>query len=283
MIRNTFCHIPSISTGVESALWQTGVRSWDDCLSASIKLLTPNQLGRLHQFIDQSLVALGANDAEYFTALLPSNQHWRLFREFRHSAAYIDIETTGMGVFDGSYITTIALYDGSTIRYYVHGQNLQDFPNDIQQYDLIVTYNGKCFDVPFIERYFRMRLRAAHIDLRYVLKSLGYAGGLKGCERMLGLDRGELDGVDGFFAVLLWDEYRRTNDTKALETLLAYNIEDVVNLEILMIMAYNMKLESTPFVRINKIELPPTPELPFSPDVKTIGRIRKRIVSWQEF
>lgn len=42
----------------------------------------------------------------------------------------------------------------------------------------------------------------AHIDLRYVLASLGYRGGLKGCERQLGLDRQELQDVDGFFSLI---------------------------------------------------------------------------------
>jgi uncharacterized protein YprB with RNaseH-like and TPR domain len=27
-----------------------------------------------------------------------------------------------------------------------------DFKSDITRYGLIVTYNGKCFDIPFIER-----------------------------------------------------------------------------------------------------------------------------------
>jgi uncharacterized protein YprB with RNaseH-like and TPR domain len=50
--------------------------------------------------------------------------------------------------------------------------------------------------------------------------SLGFKGGLKGCERQLGLDRGDLKDIDGFFAVLLWGEYQRTGDQKALDTLL---------------------------------------------------------------
>jgi len=56
--------------------------------------------------------------------------------------------------------------------------------------------------------------------LRYVLKSLGYSGGLKSCEKALGLDRGDLDGVDGYFAVLLWRDYQKKHNEKALETLL---------------------------------------------------------------
>ena len=50
---------------------------------------------------------------------------------------------------------------------------------------MIVTYNGKTFDVPFIEKYFGIRMNHAHIDLRYVLKSLGYSGGLKMFEQAM--------------------------------------------------------------------------------------------------
>ncbi|MCG8553437.1 MAG: ribonuclease H-like domain-containing protein, partial [Desulfobacterales bacterium] len=157
------------------------------------------------------------------------------------------------------------------------GQNLEDFIEDIQDYNVIVTYNGKAFDVPFIEGQFGIRMNHAHIDLRYVLKSLGYSGGLKRCEKALGLDRGDLDGVDGYFAVFLWHDYRQNNNEKALETLLAYNIEDVVNLETLMVTAYNMKLKDTPFRETHQLPLPKIPELPFKPDLQTIERIKGRM------
>jgi uncharacterized protein YprB with RNaseH-like and TPR domain len=98
------------------------------------------------------------------------------------------------------------------------------------------------------------------------------------CEKALGLDRGDLDGVDGFFAVLLWREFQQTGNIKALETLLAYNIEDVVNLETLMVLAYNMKLKDTPFSRTHALSMPKIPDIPFKPDRSTIERIRQR---WQ--
>ncbi|MBW1642466.1 MAG: ribonuclease H-like domain-containing protein, partial [Deltaproteobacteria bacterium] len=95
--------------------------------------------------------------------------------------------------------------------------------------------------IPFIENQFGLKLDHSHIDLRYVLVGLGFSGGLKGCERQLGINRGDLSGVDWYFAVLLWNDYIRNNNKRALETLLAYNIEDVVNLEKLMVISYNMK------------------------------------------
>jgi uncharacterized protein YprB with RNaseH-like and TPR domain len=228
----------------------------------------------LRTFIDQSMIHVQTEDPRFFEELLPADQHWRMFRDFRGTLAYLDIETTGMG-HDLDYITTIALYDGSSIFTYVQGDNLDQFKRDILKYKVIVTYNGKCFDVPFIRNYFRIPMNHAHIDLRYVLKSLGYSGGLKGCEKRLGLDREELDGVDGFFAVLLWNDYLRNGNGKSLETLLAYNIEDVVNLETLMVMAYNMKLKETPFSRSHTLPLPPQPAVPFAADMETIKRIKE--------
>lgn len=47
-----------------------------------------------------------------------SDQHWRLFPDFRQRLVYLDIETTGMGS-PADTITTIALYDGRTVRWYV--------------------------------------------------------------------------------------------------------------------------------------------------------------------
>lgn len=220
----------------------------------------------------ESYKRLKAGNSAYFAQSMPSRQHWRLFPDFRGSIAYLDIETNGLAGASG-YITTISLYDGNNVHYYVKGRNLEDFKKDILKYKLLVTYNGKCFDIPVIESEFRIKLDQAHIDLRFVLRDLGFTGGLKGCEKKLGIDRGDLDGVDGFFAVLLWNDYRRKGNKKSLETLLAYNIQDAVNLEPLMITSYNLKLRGTPFRGTHEIELPKAPESPLRADVETVERI----------
>ena len=78
---------------------------------------------------------------------------------------------------------------------------------DIYDYKVLITYNGKLFDIPFIENFFNVELNHAQIDLRYILKSLGYVGGLKSCEKQLGLNRYDLDGIDGSMAIQLWHDY----------------------------------------------------------------------------
>ena len=277
MLINTFIHIPGVGAVTEKRLWTAGLLDWHQVESPGYGEIPAKTLMRIAAGMAEAREHLDRKNPAYFADLLPAGEHWRFFPQFRENTAFIDIETTGMDVF-GSEITTIALYDGRSINYYVQGRNLDAFMEDIDRYSVIVTYNGKTFDVPFIEKYFGIEMPHAHIDLRYVLKSLGYSGGLKRCEKALGLDRGDLDGVDGFFAVLLWQEFQRTGSIKALETLLAYNIEDVVNLETLMVLAYNMKLKGTPFFKTHALPRPKIPEIPFKPDRPTIERLRQR---WQ--
>jgi hypothetical protein len=280
MLQNTFIHIQGIGAITEQRLWESSLRDWD---SIDGDLPTPVSAGRkyfIEQGIEESKRHLANHNPSYFSKLLPANHSWRLFPEFRDSTVYLDIETTGLDRYFND-ITTIALYDGQCIQTYVQGQNLEDFIEDIQKHKVIVTYNGKSFDVPFLEQYFNIRLDHAHIDLRYILFSLGYRGGLKGCERQLGMDRGNLSDIDGFFAVLLWDEYQRTGDQKALDTLLAYNIQDTINLENLMVTAYNLKLKDTPFYDTHLIEESPPPVNPYSVDLETVDKIKRSPQYWQ--
>ncbi len=277
MLTNTFCHIPGIGQRKEERLWASGFRHWDDCLGpGGLSALYPRASRHVVEWLHASRERLQRGDPSFFASALPAHLHWRLFPEFRDDVAYLDIETTGLGG-AGDFVTSIALYDGRAISWFVHGQNLHDFPEAVSRYKVLVTYNGKCFDLPFLQRFFRMPFGQTHIDLRYVLGSLGYKGGLKGCERQLGLDRGDLEGVDGYFAVLLWEEYERHDSQEALQTLLAYNIQDTVNLETLMVKAYNLKLRETPFAATHELPLPRVPDLPFEPDRDTIERIRSKI------
>lgn len=279
MLQNTFLHIQSIGAVTEQKLWNSGIHNWDLFTDDISIPLSGKRKYLLQKGIDESRLHLHQNNPVYFSNCLPANQCCRLFPEFRTSTAYLDIETTGL---DRHYqsITTIALYDGQEIKTYVNGQNLDNFIEDIQQYNVIVSYNGKSFDIPFIETFFNIRLNHAQIDLRYVLYSLGFRGGLKGVERQLGNDRGDLRDVDGFFAVLLWDEYQKSGDLKALDTLLAYNVQDTVTLENLMVTAYNLKLRETPFYDNLLIENSITPANPFRADIATIDKIKNSSQFW---
>ncbi len=278
MLRNTFCHIPGFGPKLERDLWSQGVLSWDAALDAAESPLPSARAQRLKMHVARSMEELSNARASYFFDLLPRDCRWRLFREFRHSVAYLDIEATGLAG-PGDYITTIVVYDGKNIRYYIHGHNLDEFAHDIMKYTLIVTYNGFAFDLPFIRSRLNAPMDHPHIDLRQLLASIGHTGGQKACEKELHLQRSSLSGANGLFAMGLWLDYLRGNE-KALDTLVAYNVLDAVHLEHLMIHTYNLKIEDTPFAVCNKLTEPKhIPEPPLKPHQPTIDRLKRRY-SW---
>jgi uncharacterized protein YprB with RNaseH-like and TPR domain len=274
MLTHSFIHLPGIGVKTEENLWQAGIHNWSQWQDNPPVKLPNSSLPQLSSLLQTSLEELNKGP-DFFSRRLPANEQWRLFSHFRDRTAYLDIETTGLE--PNAAITTIALYDGRDVHCYVNGRNLEDFEKDIWKYEILVTYNGKGFDIPVLERWFHTKLPHAHIDLRYILAKLGFKGGLKGCEKQLGIDRGVLDGVNGYFAVLLWQDYINNNNEKALETLLTYNIEDTVNLERLLIEAYNRNVRSTPFGEDLLLPLPKAPPIPYQSDFSTVQQIRNKL------
>jgi len=180
----------------------------------------------------------------FFLDRLSPADLWRLFDRFKDRAVYLDIETSGLqrGVDE---ITVIGLYDGKRVKTFVNGINLAEFELEIATYGLVITFNGSQFDLPFIRRQFpNISLPAAHIDLRFFLKRLGYSGGIKAIEKSFGLSRDSaIDGIDGYEAVLLWRTYQ-WGDESALDRLIQYNTADIVHLKPLMERGYQeMKKE----------------------------------------
>ncbi len=238
MLRNTFVHLPGVGYATERRLWKAGITTWDDFFeSRKMVRLGPARTRLLEEGLSTSLDELGRRNHRFFQPLLPTRESWRAYGEFRDSVAFVDIETTGMES-ERDEITVIGLYDGEKMRSYVVGDT-ERFPSDLERYRLIITFNGSCFDLPFLRRAFPdLRLHQIHIDLRYVLARLGLKGGLKAIERRLGISRtARTRDIQGWDAVFLWQRYEK-GDEEALEILLEYNMEDVVNLKELMDQAY---------------------------------------------
>lgn len=271
MLTHTFCHIPGIGPAREARLWASGLHTWEGLLDpAAIFPFCLNS--RARRILAESPARLAGSDTAWFAQHLPSGESWRLCSHFGRRAAFVDIETTGgPGPVN---ITTIALFDGARLKTYVQGRNLEEFCDDIRDFPLMVTFNGRSFDAPVITRELKIPL-PAHVDLRYLLKSVGVAGGLKACEEKMGLDRKEMAGLDGYFAVLLWQEYETRGDEQALETLLAYNAADVLFMPLLLNFAYAARLEQTPFRTMPGLQLK-TAANPYKAHPGVINRIRRR-------
>jgi uncharacterized protein YprB with RNaseH-like and TPR domain len=242
MLRNTFVHLPGVGPHRERAWWEQGILDWD-------RLLEDIDSGRLRarhresiaQRVRHSIDAVARGDAGFFKPHLPAKETWRLYQEFAARGLFLDIETTGLsGEYDD--VTVIGALGDGKLALFISGINLDEFPDYIERFPLLISFNGSQFDVPFLRAHFpHARLDQAHIDLRFVLASLGYKGGLKAVERRLGLKRDPaLEDVDGFEAVRLWYRYRQ-GDKAALEKLILYNLTDVANLVELAEIAVRMK------------------------------------------
>jgi uncharacterized protein len=236
MLEHTFIHIPGIGLKTEQALWDRGILTWQAFMDHDRTILSPARDRGIRLELAASF--RHREDAAYFSTRLPPGEMWRVFDAFKHGAIYLDIETSG-GYQGTDDITVIGIYDGVAVQTFIDGVNLEEFEMAIAPYDLVITFNGALFDLPFIRsRFPGISLPPAHIDLRFLLKKVGHAGGLKRIERDLGIAREPgIDGMDGFEAVRLWQAYQ-WGDQTALDTLIRYNRADIVNLRPLMEMAY---------------------------------------------
>lgn len=233
MLQKTFCHTQGISIETEKVLWENGIGTWNEFLEnfESISCIPQSKLEKIKTEIIFSQEHLENNNLKYFQDKLIPKEHHRLANYGK--IAYVDIETTGLSKYTDE-ITMIGIYDGEIAKSYVSGQDLEEGYEKLKEFDIIVTFNGKTFDMPFIEYKSQIKYDKIHLDLRFMLKELGLAGGLKKIEIALGITRDdEVQGVDGFEAVRLWRKYKK-GDEDALRKLLIYNKEDIVNLKFLL-------------------------------------------------
>jgi uncharacterized protein YprB with RNaseH-like and TPR domain len=155
-----------------------------------------------------------------------------------NAEAYLDIETTGLTP-SGCEITVIGIHlcrgEISDFVQLVGREATADaILEALQDIDILYTYNGSRFDLPFINARLGIDLAQAfsHHDLMYDCWNNNLYGGLKGVERQLGISR-NLPDMNGWEAVKLWWKYVDSFDLNALNTLLEYNKEDVLNLKTL--------------------------------------------------
>lgn len=239
MLERTFIHIPGVGDDTERSLWKQGCATWHDLLAEPDRY-SCGTAGRadVRSHLEKSVASLAAGNHQFFRRGLGAKEAWRALPDFRHSCVYLDIETDGGQ--SGDSITTIGLYDGKEYVCLVKGQDLENFRDIISNYSMIVTFFGNGFDIPMLQKRFRdVPFDQIHLDLCPTLRRLGYRGGLKKIEKQLGISRGDdTDGLNGLDAIRLWRRYLHLRDDKALETLVAYNREDVVNMVRLAEIAY---------------------------------------------
>jgi uncharacterized protein YprB with RNaseH-like and TPR domain len=247
MLEHTFIHLPDFGPRRERRLWSSGITGWEEFLERFGS--SPYHKSYCARIAGSSY-ALRARDPVFFADALPSGETWRAFPHFR-KIAYLDIETTGLGP-QTDHLTVVGIYDGKDVHSYIHGQNLGELAHDLEGYEMVVTFNGSMFDLPFLRKSIpHAKIPRLHVDLRFLLQSLDVRGGLKRIEERFGFEReDDLKGMTGYDAVLLWQAYRKRNDRGALDRLVRYNAADISNLKKLLEWAYREKRLRTGFDEI---------------------------------
>ncbi|MGI6722353.1 MAG: ribonuclease H-like domain-containing protein [Anaerovoracaceae bacterium] len=174
------------------------------------------------------------------------------FRGLR--VGYFDIESTGLSPRRCSMVLAGLVFpdDGKYIARQYFAEDPEEEPaviaallSDLTSLDVIVTYNGCRFDVPFLEK--RMEINGMdHVDLPYQLdlyRLVRYHSDIgnftpnlkqKTLEDFLGLWSERSDEIDGKESVRLYYQWLDTRDEEIREIICLHNRDDILQLARLM-------------------------------------------------
>ena len=244
MLRESFVLLPRVGRRTEKRLWGQGIRDWNSFIAAPSISGFSRRVKEAHdRLLSVARERLIAGDSAFFAPLLSPSEHWRLYQEFRDEACFLDIET-GMR----NEVTVVGMAMGDQCYTLLRGSTLdkEAIQRLLSRAKILVTFNGRSFDVPALEKYFGLGIEIPHVDLRHACAAVGLTGGLKRIEQEMGIARrAELsvlrgarslqDGSrahgPGSVAPKLWNAYRATGDEYYLDILVKYNEEDCVNLQ----------------------------------------------------
>jgi uncharacterized protein YprB with RNaseH-like and TPR domain len=234
-------HLKGIGRSTECRFWQEGIRDWAIFLNqAAIRGISVGRKDLYNRDIEAAALALERGNSRYFARRLQAKDHWRLFETFKSRILYMDIETTGTSAYYG-YATMVGLYRNGRMSTLIHGASLSGarLQDELDQADLLVTFFGSAFDVPYLKAAFpEIRFDLPHFDICFAARGLGLQGGLKHIEREFDIERDSDVGLlDGWEAVKLWHRWR-AGDSNALDLLTRYNQADTQNLEALAEILY---------------------------------------------
>jgi uncharacterized protein len=264
MLQRSFIHLPGIGPTTERKLWERGIQSWAQLHYEASHVFKEAKAGVVRDAIERSDRAYGSRDFSFFSSALPRDQLWRLIPEVSlDDVAFLDIETTGLGFPPAAHSTTITFYyQGRVLQEHDRQAKLELIRAVTADCSLLVTFFGQAFDVPFLTHEYGHRFEMPHLDLCFWLKRLGYRGGLKKVQKRFASIplRTSMD-IDGYDAVRLWRLHER-GVSGALETLLAYNAEDTVVLEPLLVEAFNLEVAKNAEHGLQPLASRPWPALP---------------------
>lgn len=237
MIRKSFSWLEGIGDKVEKKII-VDVKDWNQFISKDcVKGISKKRKSYFDRSLIKARKELFNENSSYFNFLKPS-ETWKLYGYFKSEVIFIDIEVDSLGE-----VILIGIFDGIFYKTLLRGSSFDKdiIKNEFSKFKLIVSFNGRSFDIPIIEKYFGFKVNIPHFDLRGVCSRLGLKGGLKKIEDDLGIFRPfHLKAYGGDNPVWLWKAWKASGDSKYIETLIEYNEYDTVNLKKIADYCYRM-------------------------------------------
>lgn len=165
------------------------------------------------------------------------------------SFAVLDIETTGLSPnFSAVILIGLVIFDGKEVRL---EQFFAETPAEekeiialanksLEDVDYVVTYNGKLFDIPFLNKRsekYSIKFRAlCNLDLFMIMKHYSDLPKLlgsmsqKSLEVFAGLSTDRSDKISGKESVELYSQYQTTGSKDMLSQILLHNSDDIKQL-----------------------------------------------------
>ena len=152
---------------------------------------------------------------------------------------FLDVEATSISIRYGhlSIVGTV-YFEGEKdkkpkFKPFIRHCNLSKLSEHLQQFKIVVTWNGTYHDVPYSEKEFGKKLfnDIAHLDLRIIGRKFDLSGSLKKLENFLEFYRNPsiAEQCQNYKdAIKLW--FSRHKDLQLLKILVLYNYFDVANL-----------------------------------------------------
>lgn len=246
ILDQSLCLLDGVSPEAEIRLRRAGVLMCRQLAEEARRHFSARHAERIAASFARMERASALGLADWFVARLPAGHRVRALAGFPERALFYDIETDGMG--RGAAITCITTLRAGRIRTFVRGRDLDGFLDEWASAGILVGFNSKRFDTPFVLKEFGLTAPPPQIDLMDEAAHYGFRGGLKTIEKRIGFIRGNVSCEDGADAVEMWRRFRESSDENALASLITYNQEDVSSLRYLANYLFRRSTENTSIV-----------------------------------
>ena len=243
ILDQSLCLLDGVSSEAEIRLRRAGVLSCRQLAAEAEQRFSARHAARVSASFSQMERASRLSLADWFVARLPAGHRVRALAGFPERVVFYDIETDGMG--RGASITCVTTLRAGRIRTFVRGRDLDGFLDEWAAAGILVGFNSKRFDTPFVLKEFGLTAPPPQVDLMDEAAHYGFRGGLKAIEKSVGFTRSDIPCANGADAVENWRRFCESGDETALSALIRYNRDDVLSLLHLARRLIHLSLENT--------------------------------------